>query len=564
MNYKSVIAENLSAHIDMNKEEIEKLVENPPKPEMGDFAFPCFQLAKKMRKAPNMIASEVKEALGAINGFEKIEAFGPYINFFVAKNEFMKEIIEKILSEKSEYGNSNEGEGKNVIVEYCSANIAKPFHVGHLFTTMLGNSLYKIFNSQGYHAIGINHLGDWGTQFGKLIYAYNHWGDEKALEEEPIKEMLRVYVKFHEEAEKNPALNDEGRKHFKLLEDGNREEVALWTKFKDLSLKEFDRLFDLLNVKFDSFAGESFYTDKMDAVIEEIDAKGLLTESNGAKVVMLDDENMPPCIIKKADGATIYATRDLAAVFYRKKTYDFYKNIYVVAKDQSLHFKQVFTTVKKMGYDWADDCIHASFGLVRFPDKKLSTRKGDVVFLEDLLHEAIAKTEEIINEKNPNLENKAEVAKKVGIGAVVFTYLKNSRERDIIFDWNEMLSFEGETGPYVQYTYARGKSILRKLGDVAGDVDYNKLSSNEEFELVKELANFNNAIKQALDKLQPSIVTRYTIDVAKSFNKFYNTINISNSEDEITKQTRLALVKATLQVIENGLALIGIETVDEM
>lgn len=564
MDYKSIIAEKLSAHIDMNKEEIEKLVENPPKPEMGDFAFPCFQLAKKMRKAPNMIASEAKEALGLIDGFEKIEVFGPYINFFVAKNDFMKEIIEKILSEKNEYGNSNEGEGKNVIVEYCSANIAKPFHVGHLFTTMLGNSLYKIFNSQGYHAIGINHLGDWGTQFGKLIYAYNHWGDEKALEEEPIKEMLRVYVKFHEEAEKNPALNDEGRKHFKLLEDGNPEEVALWTKFKDLSLKEFDRLFDLLNVKFDSFAGESFYTDKMDAVIEEIDAKGLLTESNGAKVVMLDDENMPPCIIKKADGATIYATRDLAAVFYRKKTYDFYKNIYVVAKDQSLHFKQVFTTVKKMGYDWADDCIHASFGLVRFPDKKLSTRKGDVVFLEDLLHEAIAKTEEIINEKNPNLENKAEVAKKVGIGAVVFTYLKNSRERDIIFDWNEMLSFEGETGPYVQYTYARGKSILRKLGDVAGEVDYNKLNSNEEFELVKELSNFNNAIKQALDKLQPSIVTRYTIDVAKSFNKFYNTINISNSEDEITKQTRLALVKATLQVIENGLALIGIETVDEM
>jgi arginyl-tRNA synthetase len=564
MDYKSIIAENLCKYIDIEKETIERLVENPPKPEMGDFAFPCFQLAKSMKKAPNMIAQDLKAQLGNVDGFERIDAFGPYINFFVAKNDFMKEIIEKILNEKETYGNTKEGEGKNVIVEYCSANIAKPFHVGHLYTTMIGNSLYKIFNSQGYKAIGINHLGDWGTQFGKLIYAYNNWGDEKALEKEPIKEMLRVYVKFHDEAEKNPELDDEGRKHFKLLEDGNEEEVKLWTKFKDLSLKEFDKLFEMLNVKFDSFDGESFYQDKMDAVINEIQDKGLLTESNGAKVVMLDELNIPPCIIKKADGATIYATRDLAAMFYRKKTYDFYKNIYVVAKDQSLHFKQVFSTVKKMGYDWADDCIHVPFGLVRFPDKKLSTRKGDVVFLEDLLNEAVIKTEEIIEEKNPTLKNKREVAKKVGIGAVVFAYLKNSRERDIVFDWDEMLSFEGETGPYVQYTYARGKSILRKLGEGTGEVDYSKLTSEEEFELVKTLAGFNNAIKQALDKLQPSIVTRFTMDVAKAFNKFYNSINISNSQDEITKNTRLAIVKATLQVIENGLHLIGLETVNEM
>lgn len=564
MNYKGIIAEKLAIHIELDKDIIEKLVEIPPKDEMGDFAFPCFQLAKIMRKAPNMIALDVKEQLGSIVGFEKIEAFGPYINFFISKSEFMKEVIEGILEEKDCYGNSTDGAGKNVIVEYCSANIAKPFHVGHLFTTILGNSLYKIYKSQGYNVVGINHLGDWGIQFGKLIYAYNHWGDEKALEEEPIKEMLRLYVKFYEEAEKDPAIDDEGRRYFKLLEYGNPEEVALWTRFKDLRLKEFDRLFKLLNVKFDSFAGESFYTDKIDEIIGEIDAKGLLTESNGAKVVMLDRENMPPCIIKKADGATIYTTHDLAAVFYRKKTYDFYKNIYVVAKDQALYFKQVFTTLKKMGYDWADDCIYASFGLVRFPDKILSTRKGDVVFLEDLLHEAIAKTEEIINEKNPNLENKGEVAKKIGIGAVVFTFLKNSRERDIIFHWNEMLSFEGETGPYVQYTYARGKRILRKLGEGTRDVDYSKISSPEEFELVKELANFNLAIKQALDKLQPSVVTRYTMDVAKAFNKFYDSINIANSEDEITKQTRISLVKATLQVIENGLNLIGLETVDEM
>lgn len=564
MNYRNIIAGKLAAYLNLDEDMINKLVEVPPKSDMGDFAFPCFQLSKTIKKSPNLIAIDIKENLGCIDGFEKIEALGPYINFFVSKGEFVKEVINKVLEEKDDYGHSNDGAGKNVIVEYCSANIAKPFHVGHLFTTMLGNSLYKIFKFQGYNAIGINHLGDWGTQFGKLIYAYIHWGDEEALEKEPIKEMFRVYVKFHEEAEKNPCLDDEGRRHFKLLEDGNPIEMELWSKFKGLSLKEFDRLFKLLNVSFDSFDGESFYTDKMDTVIRELEDKELLTESNGAKVVFLDEENMPPCIIKKADGATIYATRDLAAVFYRKKTYDFYKNIYVVAKDQTLHFKQVFTTVKKMGYDWADDCIHVSFGLVRFPDKKLSTRKGNVVFLEDLLYEAISKTEEIINDKNPNLENKKEVAKKVGIGAVVFTYLKNSRERDIVFDWNEMLSFEGETGPYVQYTYARGKSILRKLGEGTDEVNYSKLLSNEEFELVKQLSKFNEVVKQALDKLQPSIITRYVIDISKAFNKFYTAINISNSHDEISRSSRLNLVKASLQVIKNGLSLIGLETVDEM
>lgn len=564
MNYRSIIIDKLATYLNLHEDIIEKLVEVPPKSELGDFAFPCFQLAKHIKKSPSIIAMDIKDNIGNIEGFDKIEALGPYVNFYVAKDEFMKSVVEKILVEKDDYGSSDNGKGKNVIVEYCSANIAKPFHVGHLFTTMLGNSLYKIFNFQGYNAIGINHLGDWGTQFGKLIYAYNHWGNAEALEKEPINEMLRVYVKFHEEAEKKPSLDDEGRKHFKLLEDGSPEEVALWSRFKELSLKEFERLFKLLNVSFDSFAGESFYTDKMDDVIKELEEKELLTESNGAKVVFLDEENMPPCIIRKADGATIYATRDLAAVFYRKKTYDFYKNIYVVAKDQTLHFKQVFTTVKKMGYDWADDCIHVSFGLVRLPDKKISTRKGNVVFLEDLLHEAILKTEEIINEKNPNLQNKKDVAKKVGIGAVVFTYLKNSRERDIVFDWNEILSFEGETGPYVQYTYARGKSILRKLGEWNEEANYSTLSSNEEFELIKQLSKFNEVVNQALDKLQPFIITRYIIDVAKAFNKFYNTVNISNCDDKISKNSRLNLVKASLQVIKNGLTLIGIETVDEM
>lgn len=563
MNYKSIIAKKISEYIEMDIDTLENLIEVPPRSDMGDFAFPCFQLSKTLKKAPNVIAMELKERL-AIEGIEKIQAFGPYLNFFVDKSIFVRDTIEKVLQEGENYGRTNRGDGKNVIVEYSSPNIAKPFHVGHLFTTVIGNSLYKIFKFQGYNAIGINHLGDWGTQFGKLISAYKRWGDEEALQKNPIDELLRIYVKFHEEAENNPELEEEGRRYFKKLEDGDEEAVELWSRFRDLSLKEFNKLYETLNVTFDSYAGESFYSDKMDGVVEEIERKGLLTESNGAKVVMLEEYNMPPCIIKKADGATIYATRDLAAAFYRKKEYDFHKNIYVVGKDQSLHFKQVFTTINLMGYEWAKDCKHVEFGLVRFADKKLSTRKGDVILLDDLLNEAVAKTLETINEKNPSLENKEEVAKKVGIGAMIFTYLKNSREKDIVFDWKEMLSFEGETGPYVQYTYARGKSILRKVGQCDGDVDYSKLSSKEEFELVKELEGFQSAIAAAIDKLQPSMITRYIIEVAKAFNKFYNAHNILNSENEEVKSARVNLVRATLQVIKNGLELIGLQVVEEM
>lgn len=563
MDYKNHIALKLSEYIEMDVDSIERLIEIPPRTEMGDFAFPCFQLAKIMRKAPNSIAIELKEKFPR-EGFEKVETFGPYLNFFVDKSVFIGATIEKILKDGDSYGRTNLGEGKNVIVEYSSPNIAKPFHVGHLFTTVIGNSLYKIFKFQGYNAIGINHLGDWGTQFGKLISAYKRWGKEDALQKEPITELLRIYVKFHDEAENNPELEDEGRMYFKKLEDGDKEAVELWNRFRELSLKEFSSLYKTLNVEFDSYAGESFYSDKMDEVVKEIEDKGLLVESNGAKVVMLEEYNMPPCIIKKADGATIYATRDLAAAFYRKKTYDFYKNIYVVGKDQTLHFKQVFTTIKLMGHKWAEHCNHVDFGLVRFADKKLSTRKGDVILLDDLLNEAVAKTLDTINEKNPSLENKEEVAKKVGIGAIIFAYLKNGREKDIVFDWKEMLSFEGETGPYVQYTYARGKSILRKVEDSSEAVNYSMLSSKEEFELVKELQGFQGAIEAAVDKLQPSMVTRYVIEVAKAFNKFYNAHNILSSEDKDIKNARINLVKATLQVIENGLKLIGLDVVEKM
>ncbi|NFO03357.1 arginine--tRNA ligase [Clostridium botulinum] len=563
MDYKNKIAQLIKQHVDLDIDAIEKLIEIPPKSEMGDYAFPCFQLSKVMRKAPNMIAETLKDAINK-DGFERIENLGPYLNFFVDKGVFAENTINKILKDRDSYGESNIGEGKTVCVEYSSPNIAKPFHVGHLFTTAIGNSLYKMFKKEGYDVVGLNHLGDWGTQFGKLISAYNRWVDEEALEKAPIDELLRIYVKFHDEAEKDPSLEDEGRMYFKKLETGDAEAQALWKRFRDLSLKEFERVYDILGVKFDSLAGEAFYNDKMDVVVNELKDKGLLVESNGAQVVMLDDYNMPPCIVLKGDGASIYATRDLAAAMYRKKTYDFYKSIYVVGSPQALHFKQVFKVLELAGHEWANDCVHVGFGLVKFADRKLSTRKGEVVLLDDLIRESVEKTLEVINEKNPNLENKEEVAKKIGVGAIIFTYLKNSREKDIVFDWKEILSFEGETGPYVQYSYARANSIISRAENISSEVDYSKLSSKEEFELVKVLANFNNQIKLATDKLEPSILTRYVIEVAKSFNKFYNAHSVLNLDDEVLKATRLSLVKSSLQVIKNGLELLGIDVVEKM
>lgn len=562
MDYKVKIAELIKQHVDLEVEAIEKLIELPPKPEMGDYAFPCFQLSKVMRKAPNMIAEELKGLIDS-EGFERIESLGPYLNFFVDKGVFAKNTLNKVLEEGDNYGASNIGEGKTVCVEYSSPNIAKPFHVGHLFTTAIGNSLYKMFKKEGYNTVGLNHLGDWGTQFGKLISAYNRWVDEEALEKAPIDELLRIYVKFHEEAKKDTSLEDEARANFKALENGDPQATALWNRFRDLSLKEFERVYDILDVKFDSLNGEAFYNDKMDVVVDELKEKGLLVESNGAQVVMLEDYNMPPCIVLKADGASIYATRDLAAAMYRKKTYDFHKCVYVVGTPQALHFKQVFKVLDLAGHEWAKDCVHVGFGLVKFADRKLSTRDGSIVLLDDLLREAVEKTMEAIKDKE-EIKNKEEVAKKIGVGAVIFTYLKNSREKDIVFDWKEILSFEGETGPYVQYAYARGNSILERAGEFSGSIDYSKLSSKEEFELVKSLGNFNNVITLALDKLEPSILTRYVIEVAKGFNKFYNAHSVLNLEDEELKRARLNLVKASLQVIKNGLELLGIGVVEKM
>ena len=561
MDYKAVIANKISSVLNIGQEDVMRLLEIPPRPEMGDYAFPCFSLAKTLRKAPNAIAGELKEQLD-IKEVERIEVLGPYLNFFLDKTEFLSGAVSEILEKGEAYGRTETGEGKTVIVEYSSPNIAKPFHVGHLFTTVIGNSLSRIFKSQGYKTERINHLGDWGTQFGKLISGYERWVDLEILKEAPIEELNRIYVKFHEEAEKEPSLNDEARAHFKNLEDGKEYEVKLWKEFRELSLMVFERVYKELGVEFDSYAGESFYGDKMDEVVDILEDKGILTESNGAQVVMLDEYNMPPTIIKKADGATIYATRDLAAAIYRKRTYDFFKNIYVVGTPQSLHFRQVFKTLELAGFEWAKDCVHVGFGLVKFPGKMMSSRKGDVVLLDDLLKEAVVTAEKIIHDKNPNLKDKEDVAHKVGIGAVIFTYLKNGREKDIIFDWDEILSFDGETGPYVQYTYARAKSILRK-NDTYNDADLSVLTGTEEFELSKTLASFASAVNQAMEKYEPSVITRYVLQVAKDFNKFYNNCPINSAETSV-KKARLQLVDATTVVIKNALALLGIETVEEM
>lgn len=564
MDYKKLISDLIKEILEID---VYDSIEIPPNSNMGDFAFPCFKLAKELRKSPQAIAEDLKNKIQHEN-ISKIEVVGAYLNFFITKSKISVDVLSRILKNENDYGNSNFGEGKTIIVEYSSPNIAKPFHIGHLFTTVVGNSLYKIHKSQGYDVVGINYLGDWGTQFGKLIYAYKNWVNLEALNENPISELFRIYVKFHNEAEKDPSIEDEGRKYFKMLEEGDEECKELWKKFRELSLVEFEKLYEILGVKFDSYDGEAFFSDKIDDVVKEIEDKGILEDSLGAKVVKLDEYNMPPCIIKKADGATIYATRDITAAIYRKTKYNFHKNIYVVGTPQALHFKQVFKTLELMGNDWAKDCVHVGFGLVKFKDKKLSSRKGEVVLLEDLLNMSVEKIREVIEEKNPNLKNKDEVSKKVGIGAIVFNYLKMNRERDIIFDFDEVLSFEGETGPYVQYTFARAKSILRKSNL---NIDYSNcekflelLTDDNEISLIKSLGDFNDAIKSSIDSLEPSIVTRYVIDVAKKFNKFYNSNNILNLENENLKKARLVLSHATTVVIKNALYLIGVETVDEM
>ncbi|MBE7044710.1 MAG: arginine--tRNA ligase [Ruminococcaceae bacterium] len=565
MDFKAYVTKKLAELTGLEQETIAGAIEIPPEQKLGDLAFPCFVLAKTLRKAPPMIAAELSEKFEADEWIERAEAVGGYLNFFYRRAAFSKSVLDEIAEKKEKFGMSEIGNGKRVLVEYSSPNIAKPFHIGHLFSTAVGNSLARIYSHLGYETVKINHLGDWGTQFGKLISAYKRWGDRAVIEQDPINELLKIYVKFHEEAEKHPELEDEAREYFKKLEEGDEETTALWQYFRDVSLVEFKRVYDKLDVSFDSYAGESFYSDKMQEVVDLLRDADILTESEGAQVVDLSEDNMPPCIILKSDGATIYATRDIAAALYRHRTYDFHKNIYVVGTPQALHFKQIFASMMKAGWDWAKDCVHVGFGLVKFPDKKLSTRHGDVVFLEDVLNESVQKTLEIIKESNPNLENQEEVAQKVGIGAILYTFLKSSREKDIVFSWDSMLDFDGESGPYVQYTYARGRSILRRVAPAGGAINAEKITSDDEYTLITRLNAFGDAVLDAAEKNEPFYINRYVTNLARAFNKFYNSCPILKDDvDEETRQARLALVEATTCVIQTALSLLGIQTVEEM
>lgn len=548
----------------LSANDISALIEIPPKPEMGDFAFPCFRLAKTMHKAPQLIAADIKEAIGDVDFLDDIQVQGAYLNFFVNKEIFVKSMVDTALADN--FGSSDMGEGQTICIDYSSPNVAKNFHVGHLRTTIIGNSLYKIFSKLGYKVVRINHLGDWGTQFGKLIVAYKAWGDEETVKRDGVAELMKLYVKFHEEAEKNPSLSDEARAWFTKMEHGDEEALRIWQWFKDISLIEYKRTYKLLGMDFDYYLGESFYRDKTDAVVKKLEDANLLTESEGAKIVNLDEYDMAPCLILKNDGSTIYATRDLAAIFYRKETYNFSKCLYVTGQEQKLHFAQVFKVVELLGNDWAkDQLVHIPYGLVSLEGAKLSTRSGNVIYAEDILLEAISKIKEIIEEKNPNIPDKEETAKKIGVGAVLFNDLYNQRIKDVSFKWEKLLNFDGETGPYVQYTYARCSSIIRKVDDfVAGnDIDYSLLTDAESLDLLKEISRFPKVVVDASEKYEPSVVARFAVDVAQAFNKFYNANRI-NVEEKNVRDARMTMVHLTRKTIKDALLLLGIECPEQM
>ena len=564
-DFKVAIANCLKEKIEeLTLEEIIALIEVPPNKEMGDYAFPCFKLAKVFRKSPNMIAADLAESIEAKGEISKVIPLGGYVNFFVNKSQLAESVIKDVLTKKENYGHSDLGQDKAVVIDFSSPNIAKPFHIGHIRTTVIGNALYKIYDSQGYNVVRVNHLGDYGTQFGKLIVAFKLWGNKKAVEANPIPELLKLYIQFHDEAEKHPEMEDEARAWFTKLENGDKEAKELWQWFRDESLKEFARVYDLLDIEFDSYNGESFYSDKMDRVIDIIKDKGLLQESQGTNIVDLEEYNMPPALITKNDGSTLYMTRDLAAALYRKENYDFEKCIYVVGSQQSLHFQQLFKVLELVGFEWAKDMVHVPFGMVALEEGTMSTRKGRVVFLEDVLKQAIEKTKETMLAKNPNALNVDEIAKQVGVGAVVFQELSNSRIKDYTFSWSRTLSFEGETGPYVQYTHARCCAVLRKAEEeVTTDINYELLNDVDSAEVLKVIASFNKTILNAMRKNEPHIITRFVLDLAQAFNKFYHDNSILVEDAELRK-ARLALVCATRQALENGLKLLGMQAPERM
>ena len=566
---KNKIAKLLGSHItDLTEQEIMEMIECPPNPEMGDFAFPCFRLAKVMRKAPQMIANDIAGNLNVEEAdyIEKIEVQGAYINFFTNKTVFTKGVIEKSIDDS--FGSSDMGKGKTICIDYSSPNVAKNFHVGHLRTTVIGNSLYKIFTKLGYNVERINHLGDWGTQFGKLIVAYKNWGSEEEVKAKGIEELMRLYVLFHDEADKNPELEDEARLWFHKMELGDEEALSIWKWFFDISLEEFKRTYALMGVEFDHYTGESFYRNMTDAVVEELTEKGLLSDSEGAKIVDLSEYDMAPCLILKKDGSSIYATRDIAAVEYRKNTYNFEKCLYVTGQEQKLHFAQVFKVMELLGNEWAkDSLIHIPYGLVSLGGEKLSTRGGNVIYAEDILKEAISKIKEIIDEKNPDLsaEEKEEASRIVGVGAVVFNDLYNQRIKDVSFKWEHITSFEGETGPYVQYTYARCSSILRNVNDfdISNNIDYSLITDSSSVELLKEIDRFPSVVKEAAERYEPSVVARYAVDLAQAFNRFYTDNRIAVDEKDI-RDARCSLTFITRRILKDSLDLLGIGCVEKM
>lgn len=570
-NYRSLIGEIISNEIgEIENLDVASLIEVPTDEKMGDYAFPCFRLAKEFRKAPDAIAAEIAEKLQKNPMFESVENVNAYVNIKIKRTDFIKDVIEDAVLKGDSFTKSNEGEGKKVLVDYSSPNIAKPFHIGHIRSTVIGNALYLIYKNLGYDVVRINHLGDYGTQFGKMIVAYRKWGNKEDVQREPIKTLLSYYTKFHEEAEKNPELDEEARRVFVKLENGEAEEVALWKWFKEESLKEFEKVYKMLNIQFDSYAGESFYSDKIPAAVAQLEEKGLLKESQNSIIVDLDQFGLAPALVKKSDGSTLYITRDIAAALYRKDTYDFYKCLYVVASQQDLHFKQLFKVMELMGNQWAQNCIHVQFGMVSLAEGTLSTRKGRVVFLEDVLNKAVEKTREVVVEKGVVSENIDRVAEEVGIGAVVFNELAHNRIKDYTFDWDKVLNFEGETGPYVQYTHARSCSLLRKAGkDMVSkaknleNIDYEKLTSDTMYELAKLIHNMPEVIKEAADRYEPSVVTRHVVKIAQGFNRFYNEERILQG-DATGTVSRLTLVIATKNAIKNGLALLGIKAPERM
>ncbi len=567
IDYNELIAEKIANAINLDKNEIKQFIEIPPQSDMGDFAFPCFKLAKTLRKSPVQIADDIKEKISEDEYIKKIETKSGYLNFYINNTKLVEEVLEEINNHENDFGKSNEGTGKTVLIDYSAPNIAKPFHVGHLRTTLIGNALYKIYKYLGYNTIGINHLGDYGTQFGKMIEAYKMWGSEYDLSEDAINKMVDMYVRINNLCKEDEEVLERCRENFRLLEKGDKYCTELWEHFKEISLKEFDKIYDILGVKFDSLNGEAFYADKTDEVVEMLKEKGKLTESEGAEIVDLTDEGIEtPCIIKKANGSTIYATRDLAAILYRARTYDFDKCLYVVAYEQNLHFKQIFAVAKYLVDEkYVKGLKHVSYGMVQLPTGKMSTRLGNVVKIEDLITETIEKAKEIIATKNPELENKDEVAKKVGIAAIIFNTLSTTNNKDQIFDWNTALNFQGETGPYIQYTYVRTKSVLEKGGKIptVSEVDFSTLTDDSSIKVLKSLYAFKETLEMTVEKNEPAILARYLIEVSQNYSNFYNDNKVL-VEDEKVKNSRAYLTYAVGIVLKTGASLLGIQMPDKM